>query len=85
MADEKPSYCTSTLSQAFIGSLAFYGGLLLLVAAGLIWFSLDAEKAKLVVGWASALQASITAAYLTARKVNGNGGSQHEPPVQPPA
>ena len=81
---EQPSYKTSTLSQAFIGSLVFYFLVILMVAAGLIWANLDAEKAKLIIGWASALQASITAAYLTARKVNGNGGT-HATPTPPPA
>ena len=68
---EKPSWQTSTLSQAFFGSLIAYWILLAIVAVGLIFFNGDVEKAKLVVGWASALEASVTAAYLTARKVNG--------------
>lgn len=80
MADEKPSYCTSTLSQAFIGSLGFYCAILILVAIGLIWFKLDVEAAKLVIGWASALEASIASAYLTARKTTGNAGGTDVPP-----
>ena len=79
---EKPSYCTSTLSQAFIGSLAFYCFALFLVTVGLIGFKLDVDNAKLIIGWASALQASITAAYLTARKTNGE--VKHEEPSAPP-
>jgi len=68
---DKPSWTSSTLSQAFIGSLVAYWILLGLVAFGLLFFHADVEMAKLIVGWSSALEASVTAAYLTARKVNG--------------
>ena len=77
---EKPSWATSTLSQAFIGSLAFYGLILLLTAAGMIWAGLDVEKAKTIIGWASALQAALMSAYLTARRT-GNGGTHESPQV----
>lgn len=76
MADQ-PSWTTSTLSQAFVGSLVAYWALLLVVAIGLTFFNADVEKVKLAIGWASALEASVTAAYLTARK---NGGANGEPP-----
>ena len=69
--DSKPSWHNSTLSQAFIGSLVAYWILLVIVTCGLLFFHADVEMAKLIVGWASALEASVTAAYLTARKVNG--------------
>ena len=76
-----PSWHNSTLSQAFIGSLAFYCAVLLLVTTGLIWRGLDVETAKLVIGWASALEMSVMSAYLTARKPNGNppGGANAQP------
>lgn len=86
MPDEKPSWCTSTLSQAFIGSLGFYCFTLFLVTVGLIGFKLNVDHAKLIIGWASALQASITAAYLTARRTSGEkkANNEHEaPPASP--
>ena len=78
---EQPSYKTSTLSQAFIGSLIFYTLTLLIVTVGLMFFQSNVETAKLIVGWASALEASIASAYLTARKVNGEpqGGGHAQP------
>ena len=81
MAD-KPSWQTSTLSQAFFGSLIAYWVLLGIVAVGLLFVHADVEMAKLIVGWASALEASVMAAYLTARKVTGGGvnGVVPEPP-----
>ena len=78
---EQSSLHTSTLSQAFATSLLFYMGMMLLVAYGLIWKSLDVEIAKLIIGWASALEAALMAAYLTARSVQGNG--KEEPPKPP--
>ena len=83
MPESKPSYCTSTLSQAFIGSCIFYALLMILVTIGLIVHRLDVETAKLVIGWASAFQAAISSAYLTARKT-GNGEAKPEEPVKPP-
>lgn len=81
---EQPSYRSSTLSQAFIGSLAFYATILLLVTVGLIWANLDAEKAKLIVGWSSALQGMLTSAYLAVRKPGNAGGTNGQaPPVVP--
>ena len=73
---EQPSWQTSTLSQAFIGSLIAYWGILAVIAIGIVWGNTDVEKAKIVIGWASALETAVASAYLTARKVNGNG----EPP-----
>ena len=81
---EKPSWQTSTLSQAFIGSLIFYGAILLLVTVGLMFFKADVETAKIVVGWASAAETAVMSAYLTARKPgNGNGGTHVETPERP--
>lgn len=82
MPESKPSYCTSTLSQAFIGSCVFYALAILFVTLGLILHRLDVETAKLVIGWASAFQVAISSAYLTARKV-GNGEGKPAEPVQP--
>lgn len=79
---EKPSWCTSTLSQAFIGSLAFYCLMLLVVSCGVIWAGLNPDNAKLIVGWVSALQVSIASAYLVARKTNGE--VKHDVPPAPP-
>jgi len=76
---EAPSWHNSTLSQTFIGSCVLYGLILVIVSVGLIWCKLDVEIAKLIVGWVSAFQVAITSAYLTARKVNGEGK-----PVEPP-
>ena len=78
---EKPSYATSTLSQAFIASLIFYMVEMSLVTVGLIWFKLDVEIAKLIIGWSSALEAAISSAYLAVRKVNGEGKPQE--PAKP--
>lgn len=79
-----PSWHNSTLSQAFLGSCVFYAGLLFLVSAGLIWFKLDVEVAKLIIGWASAFQVAISSAYLTARRTsNGNGEAKKEEPPKP--
>lgn len=88
MPDEKPSYANSTLSQAFVLSLVFYMATIFMVTVGLIFFNTDVEKAKLVIGWASALEAAISSAYLTARKVNGevkssSGGTNVETPERP--
>ena len=79
---EKPSWQTSTLSQAWLASLGFYMTLMLMVTYGLIWKSLNADIAKLIIGWGSAFEGSITAAYLTARKVNGETPSEERPPVE---
>ena len=77
---EQPSWQTSTLSQAFIISLGFYMAELLIVTIGLCFFHADVENAKLVIGWSSALEAAISSAYLTARKVNGGtNGTPHAP------
>ena len=75
---ELPSWQTSTLSQAFIGSLIAYWGILSVIAIGIVWGNTDVEKAKIVVGWASALEAAVSSAYLAIRKTNGGGNG--EPP-----
>ena len=75
---EQPSYRTSTLSQAFILTILFYCATILLVTAGLIWANLNAETAKLIIGWTSALQSAITSAYLAVRGMNGT-----KPPEAP--
>jgi prolipoprotein diacylglyceryltransferase len=77
----KPSWQTSTLSQVFLGGTAFYGVIISIVAVGLVFFNSDVEKAKLVIGWASALQVAVMSAYLTARQgVNGKGGDLKQSP-----
>ncbi len=82
--ESKPSFYTSTLSLAFLGSLIFYGVILLVVAVGLLFFKADVENAKLIIGWASALQAMLTSAYLTARRVNSDSkGAPANEPVKP--
>ena len=77
----EPSYKSSTLSQAFIGSLACYWLVILIVSAGLIWAKMDAEQAKLIIGWASALAGSVMAAYLTARRVGNGAPDGGQPPT----
>ena len=74
------SWKTSTLSQAFFLSLIFYMGILVIVTIGVCFFNPNIENVKLIVGWASALEAAVSSAYLTARKVNGNtNGNGHAP------
>lgn len=77
---EKASWTTSTLSQAFICSLIFYGGMILLVAGGVIWKGLDVQVAEKIIGWVTALEAPIATAYLAVRKT-GNG--TNTPPEAP--
>jgi len=67
-----PSWRSSTLSQAFVLALLFYMAFLLMVTAGVIWRGLSLDIAEKIIPWGSALWGSVTAAYLAARKGNGN-------------
>jgi len=79
MADEQPSWRTSTLSQAFALALGFYMLFVLMLTAGVIWAHLPIETAEKILPWGTALWGSVTSAYLAARKVGGNnnGVSPH--------
>lgn len=68
---DKPSYTSSTLSQAFWVTTLTYLGMMLLLVTGLIWFKLPLEIAEKPVGWMTTLWGMVSSAYLTGRKVNG--------------
>ena len=80
---EQPSYKSSTLSQAFMLSVVFYMLVLAIVAFGVSFANPNIENVKLVVGWASAFEASIASAYLAVRMANGKGGANGLPEATP--
>jgi hypothetical protein len=70
---EQPSYKTSTLSQVFMMTTISYLVIIVLLVIGLTWFKLPFDVAEKIVGWMTALWGMVSSAYLTGRKVNGEG------------
>ena len=70
-----PSWHTSTLSQLAVGSVVAFVAGAIVTAMGVIWFKLDLAVAKDLMAPFSFLVTTFGASYLTARKVNGGGGT----------
>jgi len=81
---EQPSYKTSTLSGLARWAVIYYGLFLGLVAVGLIANRMTLEIAEKLVAWSMVPLTMFGSAYLTARKVNGEGKPNGEVPVVPP-
>ena len=63
-----PSWMTSTLSQLAIGSAVSFVLVGIICAIGMIWFKLQAETAKEIMGPFEYLIGTFGGAYLATRK-----------------